>query len=1559
MNRLCNSSTILRNLLAIPNRCRTALIASFSMAFFGAPVAMAQAPTAVDFQRVVVAEGLDLPMEFAISKDGRIFVVSKCGKFYGWNLDGGVATQTSTVPNVRCVFEDGLLSVALDPQFTQNGYVYVQYTSPGSKTRVSRFTVQANNALDTASEKILLEWITGNEAHGHMGGSLVFDNDGNLIITTGDNNAASGYFAAGAQTTSGNTNDLRGKVLRIKPTAAGGYTIPAGNLFPADATHRAEIYGMGFRNPFRINIDPATGYLYLGDIGPDASADSAEGPGGLDELNELREAGNYGWPYIIGYNQPYAGYNATTIVNNASGNTGAKNLPAAKPALWTIRHQATMAGPVYRFDDAIENDFKLPAYYDGRLIFWDFNSSKFSTINLAATDNPPVAEDMPINTGGVMGAIDAELDPRTHQLYVMQWGSGCCDKEPFGNGVIYRYDYIGDRDNGPNLALGATVNASSNAGGNTAAKAVDGDVNSRWESASSNPQTFELTLTQSAVIGTIVIKWEAAYSSKYLIEASADGTNWDTLVTQNKGGGKTELHIISNTNAYKYIRFSGLERATNYGHSFYELEVYAAKEVEPEKPLTEHAYLNMPRTLDASFTGVPKLLSQTGAFINVSTVTPATHLLPFTPNSPLWSDRAEKFRWISLPKDTKIQWSAKDSWIFPEGTVAIKQFDLPVDARNPSITKRLETRLIVTKADGTIYGVTYKWRADNSDADLLTSGDQQTFSITNADGSTATQTWHYPSPADCLSCHNQASSKILGASTRQLNGNYTYADKTENQLVRWNNLGLFSPALNNAQVGSLDKLAALSDTSASLEKRVKSYLDANCAHCHGTGNGGSQWDARFNTPVSQMKIINAGTTGIRDYQADYGITAAKVIAAGDVKNSILYLRDKSIDPNDRMPPIGRAIEHKEYIALLDQWITSLGTPSVVPGVPGELTPVTATASSILGGNNAAAGIDGNIATRWESQAKIDPQYLQLDMGKNIYFTQVVLRWEPAYAKSYTIDVSEDGDTWKNAYTTTTGRGGVETIALDGQKGRYIRMHGTVRATDYGYSLWEFEAYGLEAVNNIALIDIAAPISNAVVDQTQSIKLKVDITDPDWLNSNGFVYSLDNAPAIVAGNTNEIDLGILPTGQHSIRVSLIDSNGNEVGVPRTRKFRVSCGSACPNVLIFSKTAGFRHDSIPAGIAMVQQIAADNGFTVTASEDSTLFTVANLAKYSTIVFMNTTGDIFTADQRAAFKSYIENGGGFVGTHAAADTEHNWDWYTDTLLGGGEFIHHGDGIPRAKVVIEKTTNVLVNHIGTEWMLSDEWYFWNNNPRASSGVEVLGTLDRSSYTSNYPVADHPVIYTNSIGKGRTFYTAVGHVEANFADPKMIEMIRKAIEWTSNLKPVVSSSSSSLSSSSSSLFSSSRASSSLVVASSSRSSSVSSASSSVVTSSVASSSRSSSSAVIVNPVSSSSSSKTLSSSSSVVSSSVASSSVSSRAGASSISSTRISSAMGSSSVVSSSSSISSSVVVSSVASSSAASTGGDKGSGGGGGAVAWIELLLLSLFGFALPVLKRANGRS
>jgi type 1 glutamine amidotransferase len=568
--------------------------------------------------------------------------------------------------------------------------------------------------------------------------------------------------------------------------------------------------------------------------------------------------------------------------------------------------------------------------------------------------------------------------------------------------------------------------------------------------------------------------------------------------------------------------------------------------------------------------------------------------------------------------------------------------------------------------------------------------------------------------------------------------------------------------------------------------------------------GFSLWEFRVfgtpldavNTPVISINSPTAGQQFAQGSAVNLGVAVndANWFSAGgsyrySLNNGAPVIRNNANPVNLGTLPVGT---HSILVTLLNAQNQPVGTnrtvtftvnpaggPIPATPSPAKLTPVGSSASSFVGGNTIASAYDGNPATRWESEES-DNQYIRLDMGQSMHFTQVVLNWEGAYGKDYVIEISEDANTWTVVSDVTNGNGGIDTLVLDGQKGRYIQMRGIQRGTGYGYSLFEFEVYGVPASPELALISFVTPEENEAIAQHQAVSFSVAISDANWLQNGGYVYSLDNQPPVLANNLNSINLGSLPTGQHSLRISLVDNNGVEVSVPRVRNFRVTCGNNCPNVLVFSKTAGFRHDSIAAGIAMVQQIAQAHGYNVTYTEDSSLFTAANLAQYSTIVFMNTTGDVFNASQEAAFRAYMENGGGFVGTHAAADTEHDWEWYTDTLFAGAEFIHHNDGIPHARVVIEQPQNALVQHIGSQWMLGDEWYFWKTNPRNQSSVSVLGTLDRSSYNSNYPVADHPVIFTNTVGSGRMFYTAIGHVDANFADPNMVEMFRKAIEWTS-----------------------------------------------------------------------------------------------------------------------------------------------------------------------------------
>ena len=190
---------------------------------------------------------------------------------------------------------------------------------------------------------------------------------------------------------------------------------------------------------------------------------------------------------------------------------------------------------------------------------------------------------------------------------------------------------------------------------------------------------------------------------------------------------------------------------------------------------------------------------------------PARELLPYDLVVPFWSEGATKSRFVAIPEG-KVSFSPTGEWAFPPGTVFVKTFELPVDAAQPQRTQRLETRLLVVDRSGGVYGTTYKWRADLSDAELLPpEGLNEDIAIRDA-GGTHAQTWYYPSRKDCLVCHNSHTPGVLGPKTRQMNRDLRYADgTTENQLRRWNRLELFSPALDEKDIGSFATLARATD----------------------------------------------------------------------------------------------------------------------------------------------------------------------------------------------------------------------------------------------------------------------------------------------------------------------------------------------------------------------------------------------------------------------------------------------------------------------------------------------------------------------------------------------------------------------------------------------------------------------------------------------------------------------------------------------------------------------------------------------------------------------------
>nr|WP_245887142.1 ThuA domain-containing protein [Umezawaea tangerina] len=198
-----------------------------------------------------------------------------------------------------------------------------------------------------------------------------------------------------------------------------------------------------------------------------------------------------------------------------------------------------------------------------------------------------------------------------------------------------------------------------------------------------------------------------------------------------------------------------------------------------------------------------------------------------------------------------------------------------------------------------------------------------------------------------------------------------------------------------------------------------------------------------------------------------------------------------------------------------------------------------------------------------------------------------------------------------------------------------------------------------------------------------------------------------------------------------------------------------------VLVFSKTAGFRHDSIPAGVQAIRDLGSANGFTVTATEDAAAFTATGLAKYAAVVFLSTTGDVLDSTQQTAFESYVNGGGGFVGVHAAADTEYDWPYYGQLV--GAYFASHPN-IQQVDVKVEDRAHPATAHLGPVWTRTDELYNYRTNPRA--GVHVLATLDESSYTGGTMGADHPISWCKAQSNGRSFYTGLGHTTESYADP-------------------------------------------------------------------------------------------------------------------------------------------------------------------------------------------------
>lgn len=415
------------------------------------------------FTKTVLSNDLNEPMELAVAPDGRVFFVERAGKFYLYDPAQKKTRLLHDFP-VKAVdkYLNGMLGMTIDPNFRSNHFLYFFYTTQtGDQTRqrIARFRVNDDSTLDLASEKAIIEFPIDLEVSAHTGGSMAWDKQGNLYISTGDNtvpfdsqghapiDTRSGRLTFDAQRSAGNTNDLRGKILRIHVQPDGSYTIPEGNLFPVGTPNtRPEIYVMGCRNPYRISVDPATSILYWGEIGPDAGMDEEQGPRGYDEFNQARKAGNYGWPYFVGDNKAYHQYDFATKaigplfdtqapINQSPNNTGAKTLPPAqKPMIWYPYDKSTefpqlglggrcaMGGPVYHFDPDLASTTKMPSYYDKALFVYDWMRNWVFAVRLDDQQNFVSMEPFMEHSGDFRRPVDMEIGPQG-SVYMLEYGS--------------------------------------------------------------------------------------------------------------------------------------------------------------------------------------------------------------------------------------------------------------------------------------------------------------------------------------------------------------------------------------------------------------------------------------------------------------------------------------------------------------------------------------------------------------------------------------------------------------------------------------------------------------------------------------------------------------------------------------------------------------------------------------------------------------------------------------------------------------------------------------------------------------------------------------------------------------------------------------------------------------------------------------------------------------------------------------------------------------------------------------------------------------------------------
>ncbi len=505
------------------------------VAFSNTVEAQTSKPEENRFTKVVLQQKLEEPMQFQVLPDGRVLYAERRGKLKVYNpatkkmsvvAEFNVSREYVSKTGEKSEGEDGLQGVILHPDYANNHIMYVYYSPlQESVNRLSSF-IWTGGKVDMRTEKKILDVAVQREECCHVGGGMVFDKQANLYLSTGDNTFSRssdgftpiderpGESPRDAQKSSGNTYDLRGKILRIHPQPNGTYTIPEGNLFPAGTPKtRPEIYTMGNRNPWRLTVDSKTGWLYWGEVGPDGSNSSElRGPRSYDEFNMAKSAGNYGWPYFNG-KEAYRDYDFATKqsgdwwdpkkpINNSPNNTGLNELPPhVEPMIWYpyaaseefpemgSGGRSAVGGPIFYQSDFAQTAKNLfPAYYEGKWLITDWVRGWILAVTLDADGKMVSMERFMPNTT-LRGPIDMKFGP-DGALYVLEYGNGYFKDNPEAQLIKIEY-------NGGNRKPDVKVAASQVAG----ALPLKVQLSSEGTNdADGDPLTYKWTITKNGAL---------------------------------------------------------------------------------------------------------------------------------------------------------------------------------------------------------------------------------------------------------------------------------------------------------------------------------------------------------------------------------------------------------------------------------------------------------------------------------------------------------------------------------------------------------------------------------------------------------------------------------------------------------------------------------------------------------------------------------------------------------------------------------------------------------------------------------------------------------------------------------------------------------------------------------------------------------------------------------------------------------------------------------------------------------------------------------------------------